>query len=201
MELFTAPIDALLGCGGEAGLWVMSANPDFWTAFLASMAVVRLLRSSDGKWANLLCGALERLLLPEPRVARQHYPERVVWMSRDATLDTAAGINLADKQYFVFDDPPVIPPFKRNGNEEVIIGECELRATLIITLLWGMEGGPSRILIVCADDLNVFEWLKSWKAKTGCANRMLKALSDYLIEHGIGITTRYVRSGHNFACD
>ena len=30
---------------------------------------------------------------------------------------------------------------------------------------------------------------------------MLQALIDYLIEHVIGIIPRYVRSGHNFACD
>ena len=124
-----------------------------------------------------------------------------MWMSGDATLETIAGISWADKGYFVFDAPPLIWLFKRNEKEDVIIGECELLVTLIIALLWGIRNNESRILIICTDNLNVFEWLKSWKAKSGCANRMLQALIDFLIEKGIEIVPRYVRSGHNFPCD
>ena len=63
-------------------------------------------------------------------------------------------------------------PFKRNESEEAIIGECELIVALMITLLWGLEEGKAAILIGRTDNLNVFEWLKSWKAKSGCASRM-----------------------------
>ena len=97
-------------------------------------------------------------------------------MSGDATLDTVAGISWADMRSFVFDAPPLIAPFKRNEIEEVSIGESELLATLIITLLWGMGDGEARILIACADNVNVSEWLKYWKAKTGCENRTIQAL-------------------------
>ena len=49
---FASPIDALLGCGDESGLWVMGANPDFWTAFWAPMEVIRLIRSNESKWGT-----------------------------------------------------------------------------------------------------------------------------------------------------
>ena len=198
---FATPIGELLGRGDESGLWVLSDNPDFWIAFWAPMEVVRSIRSNEAKWMNLFCGSLVRRLHPEKRFACQNYPERVVWMSGDATLDTVAVISWAGRKYFVFDAPPLVAPFKRHDVEEVIIGECELLATLIMTLLWGIKDSASRILIICTDNLNLFEWLKLWKAKTGCANRMLQALIDYLIEHGIEIVPRYVRSGHSFSCD
>ena len=86
-------------------------------------------------------------------------------------------------------------------NEDIIIGECELPVTLLITLLWGMNGRAPRILIICTDNMNAFEWLTGWRAKVGCANRMLQALIDFLIEKGIEIIPRYVRSGRDFSCD
>lgn len=55
---FTAPIDARLGFGDEAGRWVMSANPDFRTAFWASVEVVRILRSSGGNGQTCYAGRL-----------------------------------------------------------------------------------------------------------------------------------------------
>ena len=112
-----------------------------------------------------------------------------------------AGISWADKQYFAMEAAPLVAPFKRNMNEDVIIGECEPLVILVITLLWGKEDSSARILIVCTDNMNVFEWLSGWRAKAGCANRMLQALVDYLVEEGIEIIPRYVRSGRNFSCD
>ena len=79
---FTAPIDALLGCGDECGLWVMSANPDFWVAFWDSMEAIRTIKSSETQWDALFCGSLERLLPPEKRFACRRYPEK--WSGRQA---------------------------------------------------------------------------------------------------------------------
>ena len=198
---FTAPIDALLGCGDECNLWVVAANADFWIAFWPSVEVIRTIRKCEKKWALLFCGSLERLLPPEQRFACHEYPDRVVWMSGDATLETVAGVSWSDKQFFVFRAAPLVVPFRRNPSEEVIIGECELLVVLPIALLWGKEDIHSRILIVCADNMNVSEWLSGWRAKTGCSNRMLQSMIDYLIEEGVGIIPRYVRSGRNFSCD
>ena len=126
--------------------------------------------------------------------------ERVIWISGDATLGTVAGVNWLGKEFFVLDAPRLIRAVKRNPLEDVIISECELLATLLIALLWGNRAGVSRILIVCADNLNVFHWLQNWKAKSGTACRTLQALVDYLVDNQVEVIPRYVRSGHNFPC-
>ena len=105
------------------------------------------------------------------------------------------------KNFLPWAPHPLIRVFKRNPEEEVIIGECELLATVLITLIWGMKATTSRILIVCADNLNVSHWLQNSGAKSGTAGRTLQALAGYLIENKIEVIPRYVRIGRNFSCD
>ena len=194
---FTTPIGALLGSSGESGLWVMAANPDFWKSRRASMEVIRGTKKSELKWTQLRNGSSGRILPPEQRFSSRNYPDRVVWMSGDATLDSVAGTRWEDRQFFVFDAPPLIAPFKRNEKEDIIIGECGLLFTLLITKLWGKKGKTALILIICTGNLDVFELLKGRKAKACCSNRMLQALTDYLIDRGVEVIRRYVKSGRN----
>ena len=47
------------------------------------------------------------------------------------------------------------------GDYQLIIGECELASAAIAVLLWGLYDGVPRIIILCADNLNVFQWLEA----------------------------------------
>ena len=98
----------------------------------------------------------------EKRFARLQYPQNVVWVSGDATLNTIAGVSWFDKEYFVLDAPPLVREMKRDLQEEIIIGECELLVTIISALLWGRGNGDTRIIIMCADNYNVFAWLSKF---------------------------------------
>ena len=60
--------------------------------------------------------------------------------------------------------------------------------------------GGGGIWIVCTDNINVSEWLKSRKAENGRAIRMMQAIIDYLIDQGVEIIPRYVQRGRSFAC-
>ena len=201
MGYFTPPIDALLGHGDEEGIWAKCGDRQLRKAFWGSMRVILLIRKDEEQWARLLCGSLERLLPHEQRFACQQYPERSIWVTGDATLDAVSGVRWFAKEFFFLDAPPLIRIFKRNHQEEIIIGECELLATLLISLLWGLAGETPRISIVCTDNLNVFHRLQNWKAKIGTAFRMLQSIEDYLIENKVEITPCYVRIGRNFPCD
>ena len=200
-EYFTPPIDALLGCSDEAGIWAECGNAQWWLAFWESMKSIQLIRNDETQWARLFSGPLERLLPPEQRFACPHYPERVIWNPGDATLTTVDGVSWFGKEFFAMGAPDLTRTFKRNPSKEVIIGECELLATLLVVLIWGLRDGVERILIVRADNLNVFHWSQNWKAKSGTACRMLQALVDYMVTNRIEVIPRYVRSGHNFSGD
>ena len=56
-------------------------------------------------------------------------------------------------------------------------------------------------MIVCTDNMNVVAWLSNWEAKSSTSNTILKALIDYLVETGVEIIPRYVRSDRNVAAD
>ena len=191
----------MLGSTDEAGVWITCGIPQVWKAFWESMKVLMFLRKDEKKWAEIFRGKLGRLLPDEQRFACPQYPHNVIWVSGDATLHTIAGVSWFDKEYFVTDAPPLVRELKRDLSEEIIIGECELLVTIIGSLLWGMRNGHPRIIIRCTDNYNVFAWLTKWKAKIGTSSRLLRSLIDYLIEHGIEIIPRFVRSGHNFSCD
>ena len=164
-EYFTRPADAHLGYGGEAGIWVNCGNRQLRKAFGGSMRAILLIRKNEERWSRLFCGSVERLLHPEPRFACQKYPERAIWGSVDAKLETVVGASWFGKEFFVLGAPPLIRVFKRNTQAEVIISECELLETLLISLLWGIRNGTPRSLTARRGNLNVFNRLQNWREK------------------------------------
>ena len=200
-SFFTGPIDSLMCYADETGVWINCGSKHAWYAFWNAMDVIRIIRMNDESWRSLFTGTLERLLPPEQRFACEQHPDDIVWISADATLERVAGICWEDKEFFTLDAESLVRPFKREESEKVIIGECELVVILIAVLSWCRRDGKTRILIVCTDNLNVFAWLSNWKAKSSTANTILKALIDHLVESGVEIIPRYVRSDHNMAAD
>ena len=136
-NFFTAHVDALLGCADEAGIRINCGFPHVWMALWESMKVLICLRKDGRKWADIFKGSLERLLPAEQRFARHQYPQNVIWVSGDATLNTVAGVSWFGREYFVCDAPPLIREMKRDVQDEIIIGECELLVSILGALLWG----------------------------------------------------------------
>ena len=66
---------------------------------------------------------------------------------------------------------------------------------------WGIRQGYHRIVLVCADNLDVFRWLESGKIKTGTTCGILKRLHTRCVERGVQIIPRYIRSGNNLSAD
>ena len=197
---FSAPIAALMGCVGAANLWVTGINPDFWTSPRESAKEMRLLRWEERKWAELLAGRSKVSYSRANALPAKSIMSNGAAIGR-STPETADGLRWYDCEFLVLDAPPAIRHFKRHRREEIIIGEIELLATIRSAIIWGMRDGVASISIVSADNLNVFELLKSWKAKSRRVSRIPPARIDYLIGRGIQIITMYVRSGRNFARD
>ena len=200
-SFFTGPIDILMCCADESNVWINCGSRHVRYAFWNAMDIIRIIRRNEISWSSLFVGQLERLLPPEQRFACAQRPANIAWISAGATLGRIAGISWEDKEVFVFDAARLVRQFKRAEEEDIIIGECELIVVLISVLLWHERNQKKRTLIVCTDNMNVFSWLNKWRAKSGTANTLLKALIDFLAEKGIEIIPRYVRSEDNIAAD
>ena len=82
-----------------------------------------------------------------------------------------------------------------------IIRECQLDASLLAVLLWGVCASGGRILIICTDNMNVSHLPNADKPHDGCASRLLRKVLSWCVTEGVEITPRYVRSGHNITAD
>ena len=140
-NFFTAPTAALLGCSDEAGIWINCGLPHVWRAFWESVKVSARLSKDENRWVGIFRGSLGRFLPAAQRFARQQYPLNVIWVSGDATMQTVAVVSWFDKEFFVFDAPPLIREMKRDAIEEFIIGGWELLVTIVGALLWGLRNG------------------------------------------------------------
>ena len=165
------------------------------------MGIARIIRQNERSWGSLFMGKLGRLLPPEQRFSCIQEPLNIVWISADATLDRIAVICWEDMEFYALGAASSVRQFKRDETEDAIIGECELIVVLIAVLSWCCRHSHNRIMIICADNMNVFYWLSKWRSESCTANTILKALIDFLVEAGVEIIPRYVRSDRNAAAD
>ena len=110
-------------------------------SFLGAMKVLLCARREETNRAGIPKGAHGMLLPAEQRFACQQCPQNAIWVSGDATLHTSAGLSWLDKEYFVSDAPLLVRELKRDIEEKIIIGECELLVAIIGDFLGGVRNG------------------------------------------------------------
>ena len=194
------PADLLLGCSDETGLYIRCPDPIVWRMFWDTMDLIWVFHQDEREWRKLFMGKLVRLLPPEERLPIPSQRENAIWLSVDATLSYVAGISWKDKEAFRF-PTSIIQDLIGIPTYPVVIGECELTSAVLAIVLWGLRGTRSRIVILCTDNINVFQWLDSAKSHGLVTSPLLRLLLQWCIEMGVEIIPHYIRSAHNVAAD
>ena len=200
-RVLAAPVDHLLTFGDENNQWVSCPQAETWHAFWHTMSVIETCMSNETEWKDLFKGSLLRLLPLHYHLALKMEVRPFIWVTVDATLQWISGISWHDREFFrmSLDDCirlcglPIDTVFK--------IGECEMLAASFAVFLWGGEGGISRNIILCADNRNVFHWLRKGRAAHGKANRILKEVMNFIIKRKIEVTSHHLRIAHNVSAD
>ena len=164
------------------------------------MELIQHFCDTESARGALFTGKLVRILAPEEMLSISSERDRTIWVSGDATSDLISGISWKDKEMFRF-PTGVINNLIGLMSCQLVISEWELAIAAIAVLLWGICRGMPRIVVLCTDNLNVFQWLDTSKSR-GLANcPLLRLLLRLCIEVGVGIIPRYIRSLHRISAD
>ena len=199
-EIAKGPTDALRGFADEIGRYIRCPIPTACETFRDSLSIIETQCKEEDTWRALFMGELIRLLEQEERLSFVSGRTRTIWISVDATLSWLAGVSWKDNQAFRF-PTEVIKKLIGRPHYQLVIGEFELAVAAISLLLWGVEDGSHRIIILRTDNINVFQLFESAKSHGEVASKFPRCILRWCIEHQVEVIPRYVRSAHNVSAD
>ena len=191
----------LLAFGDENNQRVSCPQPETWHAFWHTMSVIETCMSNEVNWGNLFKGSLLRLLPLAYRMSLKMEVQPFIWVTVDATLEWISGISWHDREFFRMSIDDCIRLCGFPPDTVFKIGEGEMMAAAFAVFPWVEKSGIPRNIILRTDNRNVSHWFRKGRATHGKANRILKAVMDFIIKRKIEVTSQYLRSAHNISAD
>ena len=160
------------------------------------MSVVGKCTAPDDRRRTLFTGKFPRLLPVEERMSLQSEKDLFIWITVDETMDMASCISWRDRQFFRFSISECKQVCAIPMDVVFGIGECEMMADACAIVIWGRRQGTTRHIILRTDNQNAFHWISKSQSKDGKSNRILQKVLVFLLEYGIEIIAKYLRSAH-----
>ena len=169
-RFLTGPIDFSLRYTDERAIWANFPVPEVWISFRNSTSIIFCIMESESMWRKIPQGSLIRPLTPEQRlsirldrVSPRFLPDRFVWVSVGATLDTAGGVSRGGggggAEFFRAPTRDILPFSRPPESGGPLIGECELEESAIAIL--ARAGGGRRNIALRTDNQNVLSWVEN----------------------------------------